>query len=185
MKEKIKDIVLANSNHQISPDSKEKNELRKKNLNGEELETDNYKPNEMKTSNLPAVSGFQAARPELDKSGKELENRKKLRVIKKTKKKISNKKRISLSNKKLKDILIFTDEEINNLSYNLAIIYDKRTFYEFYISLLKTKHILINSFFINDYNSKIIKIDLFFIGFAIEYLVNALFYDDDTMHKIY
>ena len=26
---------------------------------------------------------------------------------------------------------------------------------------------------------------IFFIGFAIEYAVNALFYDDDTMHKIY
>ena len=37
----------------------------------------------------------------------------------------------------------------------------------------------------NDYNSKIIKIDLFFIGFTIDYIVNALFYNDDTMHKIY
>ena len=82
-------------------------------------------------------------------------------------------------------MLIFTDEEINNLSYDLAIINDKRTFCEVYISLLKTKHNLINSFCNNDYNSKIIKIDLFFIGFAIEYLVNALFYDDDTMHEIY
>ena len=27
--------------------------------------------------------------------------------------------------------------------------------------------------------------DLFFIGFTIEYTVNALFYNDDTMHKIY
>ena len=81
--------------------------------------------------------------------------------------------------------MFFTDEEINNLSYNLAIRNDKRTFCEFYISLLKTKHNLINSFCNNDYNSKIIKIDLFFIGFAIEYLVNALFYDDDTMHEIY
>ena len=27
--------------------------------------------------------------------------------------------------------------------------------------------------------------DLFFIGFAIDYIVNALFYNDDTMHKIY
>ena len=29
------------------------------------------------------------------------------------------------------------------------------------------------------------EIDLFFIGFSIEYIVNALFYNDDTMHKIY
>ena len=37
----------------------------------------------------------------------------------------------------------------------------------------------------NDYNSRIIKIDLFFIKFSIEYTVNALFYNDNTMHKIY
>ena len=37
----------------------------------------------------------------------------------------------------------------------------------------------------NDYNSGIIKINLFFIGFVIEYTINALFYNDDTMHEIY
>ena len=30
-----------------------------------------------------------------------------------------------------------------------------------------------------------VKIDLFFIGFAIDYVVNALFFNDDTMHNIY
>ena len=51
---------------------------------------------------------------------------------------------------------------------------------------MKTEHNFVSSFINNnDYNSKIIKIDLFFIGFAIEYSVNAIFYDDDTMHKIY
>ena len=37
----------------------------------------------------------------------------------------------------------------------------------------------------NHGNSKIIKIDLFFIGFSIYYIVEALFYNDDTMHNIY
>ena len=78
------------------------------------------------------------------------------------------------------------DEELNSLPYNLAIIYDKRNYCEFYASLLKTQHNFINAFFNNnDYNSKIIKIDLFFIGFTIEYTVNGLFFNDDTMHKIY
>ena len=36
-----------------------------------------------------------------------------------------------------------------------------------------------------DYNSRVIKIDLFFINFAIYYTVNALFFNDKTMHKIY
>ena len=77
-------------------------------------------------------------------------------------------------------------DEINNLSYNLALNYDKRTFCQYYSSLLKLKHNLIFSFYNNDdFNSKIIKIDLFFIGFTIDFAVNALFFNDETMHKIY
>ena len=80
----------------------------------------------------------------------------------------------------------YIDEEINGLSYNLAILYDKRSFCQYYGSLLKTQHNLICAFFNKkDYNSGIIKIDLFLIGFVIEYTINALFYNDDTMHKIY
>ena len=80
----------------------------------------------------------------------------------------------------------FKDEELNTLPYNLAILYDKRKYCGFYASLLKIQHNFINSFMNNnDYNSKIIKIDLFIIGFAIEYTVNGLFYTDDTMHEIY
>ena len=80
----------------------------------------------------------------------------------------------------------YIDEEINRFSYDLALKIDKRTYCQYYISLLKTQHSLICAIFNNnDYNSGIIKIDLFLIGFTIEYIVNALFYNDDTMHKIY
>ena len=108
-----------------------------------------------------------------------------------------NKKRKKLKNKRKSKELYqikkfnkitteFKDEELNTLPYNLAILYDKRKYCGFYASLLKTQHNFINSFMNNnDYNSKIIKIDLFIIGFAIEYTVNGLFYTDDTMHEIY
>ena len=87
---------------------------------------------------------------------------------------------------RVKTTMEYNDDEINELDYNLALQYDKRTFCQYYISLLKTKHDIIFSFFYNkDYNSKIIKIDLFFIGFTIYYTVNALFYTDDTMHNIH
>ena len=80
----------------------------------------------------------------------------------------------------------YNDEELNNLPYKLALKFDKRTYWEYYISLLKTKHIIIFTFCYNkDYNSKIIKIDLFFISFILSYTINALFYSDSTMHKIY
>ena len=80
----------------------------------------------------------------------------------------------------------YIEEEINDFSYNTAIKYDKRNYCQYYISLIKTQHNLICALFNNnDYNSGIIKINLFLIGFSIEYTVNALFYNDDTMHKIY
>ena len=70
--------------------------------------------------------------------------------------------------------------------YDLALKYDKRTYRQYYISLLRTKHLLFFSFCKNkDYNSRIIKMDLFFISFAIYYTINALFFNDNTMHKIY
>ena len=80
----------------------------------------------------------------------------------------------------------FIDDEINKLPYELAIVCDKRKYFEYYTSLLKTKHPIINSFFYNkDYNSRIVKIDLFLVSFTMNYTVNALFFDDDTMHQIY
>ena len=48
------------------------------------------------------------------------------------------------------------------------------------------KHLLIFTFYTSsDYNSKLIKIILFFFSFTLFYTVNALFFTDSTMHKIY
>ena len=92
---------------------------------------------------------------------------------------IDNKKQININNN-------YLDYEINSFSYEEAIKNDKVTFFQIYIFLIKTKHILISAFYpIKDYNSKIIKICLFFYSFALYYFVNALFFTDKTMHKIY
>ena len=83
-------------------------------------------------------------------------------------------------------IIKFNDYELNTLSYEEAIKYDKRNYTQFYLSLLKTKHILIFSFCSsNDYNSRIIKIYSFFYSFAIYCNVNALFFSDSTIHQIH
>ena len=80
----------------------------------------------------------------------------------------------------------YNEEELNDLSYDLALQNDKRTFWQYYISLIKTKHEIIYAFFYNkDYNSKIIKIDLFLFGFALNYAINGLFFNYDIMHNIY
>ena len=83
-------------------------------------------------------------------------------------------------------IIKYNNYELNNLSYNEALKIDKRTYIEYYLSLLKTKHIFFFSFCpLNDYNSRIIKIILFLFSFIIYLVVNALFFNDSTMHKIY
>ena len=88
--------------------------------------------------------------------------------------------------KNLNNILNYNDEEINDFSYDLALKNDKRTYWKFYISLIKTKHEFIYTFLYNkDYNSKIIKIDLFIFGFALNYTINGFFFNDETMHNVY
>ena len=101
-----------------------------------------------------------------------------------TKKDITNKKNNNNNNNL--SIANYNDYEINSLIYKEAIIIDKRNYFEYYLSLLRRKHILIFTFYTsNDYNSKEIKICLFFFSFALYITVNALFFNDSTMHKIY
>ena len=93
----------------------------------------------------------------------------------------------SSDNKNFDDISNnFTDYELNTLSYERAQKYDKRNYLEFYISLIRIKHPLIFSFFpLKDYNSRIIKINLFLLYFSMLYFMNALFFSETTIHKIY
>ena len=81
--------------------------------------------------------------------------------------------------------LIYNDRELNSLSYKKALKIDKRTYIQYYLSLLKTNHLFLFTF-INktDHNSRIIKILLFFFYFSVHFTVNALFFNDKTMHKI-
>ncbi len=66
----------------------------------------------------------------------------------------------------------YTDEELNELSYNFALKYDKRTYSMYYCSLLRTKHIFIFSFFSNnDYYIRLQKEILSKISFRINYSI--------------
>ena len=103
-----------------------------------------------------------------------------------------NKNKIIKNNKQKKNKQIqithldFNDYEMNNLRYNDAIKYDKRTFFNYYISLLKTKHLILSSFIpINDYNLISIKISLFWLSLSSYFAINGFFFNDETMHKIY
>ena len=101
----------------------------------------------------------------------------------------SRNKNININNiKNIKNInsLQFYDSELNSLSYRLALIFDKRTYINYYISLIKTKHPLIFSFFPNtDYNIIILKISILLLSFAIYFAINTLFFNDSVIHEIY
>ena len=89
-------------------------------------------------------------------------------------------------NNKIKKNNLLNDYEMNTLNYKDALKYDKRTYFEYYFSLLKRKHIILFAFFPNnDYNIVTIKISLFILSLSWYFTINALFFTDDTMHNIY
>ena len=85
---------------------------------------------------------------------------------------------------RIKEILRHNENELNDLSYREALKYDNRNFWKFYYALLKNKHQFLTLIENRDYNAKGIKLFLCFFSFAFGYATNALFFDDDTMHKI-
>ena len=101
-------------------------------------------------------------------------------------------KEIITSHKKLNKDTYFTnikninDEELNTLEYEIAIVYDKRTYFQYYWSLLKKKQLILFTFLpANDYNLFSIKISLFLLAFSLYFTINGFFFSDDTMHKIH
>ena len=76
---------------------------------------------------------------------------------------IKNTKKIKERKSKFNDVLEYTDSELDSLPYQIALKKDKRTYCQFYWSLLKKKQSILFSFCPNkDYNSQIIKLFLFF-----------------------
>ena len=82
-------------------------------------------------------------------------------------------------------ILGLNFNEINHLTFNDAITKDKRNFCQYYLSLLETNHFILYIFYSKDYNSKAIKVSIFIFNIASSIAINALFFNDSTMHKIY
>ena len=92
-------------------------------------------------------------------------------------------KQIYLDQHQIKEL---NDEELNNLEYENALIMDKRTFFQYYLSLLKKKHLIIFTFYpSNDYNLMPVKIALFLLSFSLFFTINGFFFSDSTMNKIY
>ena len=75
---------------------------------------------------------------------------------------------------------------MNQLEYEDAINYDKRSFIRIYWDLLCREHLIIFTFFIcNDYNILYIKYARFIFLIATDMAINIFFFSDDSMHKIF
>ncbi len=79
-----------------------------------------------------------------------------------------------------------TDQELNTLEYKSALELDKRTYFQYYWSLLKRNQLLLFSFIpVYDYNIATIKMTLFLLSFSLYFSINGFFFSDSTMHKVY
>ena len=86
----------------------------------------------------------------------------------------------SKSNDKLDDL------DLNNLTYDKALELDKRTFTQVYWNKLKSKHLIIYTFFsCYDYNLVYIKVSRFLFLICTSMAMNVIFFFDSSMHKIY
>ena len=79
----------------------------------------------------------------------------------------------------------FVEGEMNSFNYENAIKYDKRTYFQYYISLLKEKQLIFFAFCpYKDYNLRTMKILLFIHSFSLYLTVSSFFFTDATMERI-
>ena len=84
------------------------------------------------------------------------------------------------------EIKNYNEKELNSLRYEKAIEVDKRDFWEYYFSLIKRKNLIIFTFYVkNDFNILFIKIALFVFSFSLYFVINTLFFEEETIHKIH
>ena len=137
--------------------------------------------NPKKKNENKSIDDTQSSKRKITKQNQNLFNKSKITKIN---------SQVSIYKKNNKNTIIkkeeFVDFEINSFTYKEALIYDKRTLFEYYICLIKTKHPLIFSFCLfKDYNILIIKICIFFLSFTIHFGINGFFFNNTIIHQIY
>ena len=83
-------------------------------------------------------------------------------------------------NNKNENNLYYTDEDIQDMDYEEAIIYDKRSYLRMYWAFLVDTQIILGTFCTENYlNLFVIKLSFFVCTFQISFFLNALFYTDE------
>ena len=80
----------------------------------------------------------------------------------------------------------YSEFELDDLDYSVALEYDKRTLLYFFWCLVKREHLIVFTFiYCKDFNLISIKLSLFVFSVCLDMTTNLLFFNDDSMHKIY
>ena len=78
------------------------------------------------------------------------------------------------------------DYELNDLEYSEAVDLDKRSFIQVYWSILRREHTIFFTFFSwNDYNLWYIKYARLVFLLSTDLAMNAFFFSDESMHRLY
>ena len=78
------------------------------------------------------------------------------------------------------------DREMNWLDYDKAIHIDKRSYFQYYWSLIKKRQLILSIFWPkNDYNLISLKCILFVTTSTMTLAINGFFFNDSTMNKIF
>ena len=84
------------------------------------------------------------------------------------------------------DIEEYLETQYDEMDYDDAIRKDHRKFCECYIEKLKSNHIIMNTFCLDEpIRPKSIKVLFLILQFVLYFFINGLFYDEDYISKIY
>ena len=95
-------------------------------------------------------------------------------------------KNINKSKANKNSIIFKSDDDLQELNYENAIKYDKRTYLRIYWAFLIDKQIILSTFFTKNYFSLfIIKLSFLVCTFQISFFLNAFFYTDEYISNAY
>lgn len=94
-------------------------------------------------------------------------------------------KRQKIIRRRSSQIFRFEDDELNELSFDEAKMFDTRTFCQYYGFMIKISNIIINTFRCEDFNLLSIKLGLLLLLFPINLTFNALFFTSKDMKSVY
>ena len=113
-------------------------------------------------------------------SHKKAKRKKKIHHIKTTNKIYTNEKGVINFN------LFQNDEDLEDIDFEKAIIYDKRNFFKMYFAFLVDSQTILQTFCTDNYlNLFIIKLSFFIYTLQISFFLNTLFYTDEYISNAY